>query len=204
MILGRLLTALFAAGVVFVMTSNYPPDGLYPNGLQRRTSCPTIAAARATGSTWSRSTAASTTGCARSSRCETFHVPRGRRTPTPRWRARSSAMRAGPDEDPRLAIEGRTLAARRRAGSAVWFDFAALCDGPRSQRDYLELAQRFAVVFLSGIPRMSAAQGDHARRFTWLVDILYDHRVKLVASAAAPAADALRRRARTRRSSRAP
>jgi cell division protein ZapE len=85
-------------------------------------------------------------------------------------------------------IEGRPLVARRRAGSAIWFDFAALCDGPRSQRDYLELAQRFAVVFLSGIPVMSADMSDLARRFTWLVDILYDHRVKLVASAEAPAA----------------
>jgi cell division protein ZapE len=79
------------------------------------------------------------------------------------------------------------LAARRRAGSAVWFDFAALCEGPRSQRDYLELARRFAVVVVSGVPRMDRSRGDAARRFTWLVDILYDHRVKLVVSAEAPA-----------------
>jgi cell division protein ZapE len=94
-------------------------------------------------------------------------------------------MRPGPDEDPRLAIEARTLKARARAGSLVWFDFATLCDGPRSQRDYLVLACRFSVLFLSGIPRMSPDMGDVARRFTWLVDILYDHRVKLLASAAA-------------------
>ena len=68
----------------------------------------------------------------------------------------------------------------------MWFDFAALCDGPRSQRDYLEIARRFSVLFLSGIPRMSVERGDEARRFTWLIDILYDHRVKLVASAAVP------------------
>ncbi len=96
-------------------------------------------------------------------------------------------MRSGPDEDARLTIDGRMLTARRRAGSAVWFDFTTLCDGPRSQRDYLELAQRFAVMFISGIPVITAQQGDVARRFTWLIDILYDHRVKLVASAAAPA-----------------
>ena len=77
--------------------------------------------------------------------------------------------------------------ARRRAGGAVWFDFSALCDGPRSQRDYLELARSFSVLFLSDIPAMSAQDGDRARRFTWLIDILYDHRVKLLASAAAPA-----------------
>jgi cell division protein ZapE len=97
------------------------------------------------------------------------------------------AMRTGPDESTQIMIEGRLLVARRRAGSAIWFDFTALCDGPRSQRDYLELAQRFAVVFLSDIPVMSADMSDLARRFTWLVDILYDHRVKLVASAQAPA-----------------
>ena len=96
------------------------------------------------------------------------------------------AMAAAPEGSPKLTVEGRPLVARRCAGSAVWFDFATLCDGPRSQRDYLDLAQRFAVLFLSNIPVMSAAQGDLARRFTWLVDILYDHRVKLVASAAAP------------------
>ena len=94
------------------------------------------------------------------------------------------AMRAGPDDDPKLTIEGRTLSARRRAGSVAWFDFAALCDGPRSQRDYLEIARRFRVLLVSGIPAMGPATADLARRFTWLVDILYDHRVKLVASAA--------------------
>ena len=69
----------------------------------------------------------------------------------------------------------------------MWFDFAALCDGPRSQRDYLEIARRYAVVFLSGVPALGPATADLARRFTWLVDILYDHRVKLVASSAAEA-----------------
>src|SRR4030095_1629979 len=85
----------------------------------------------------------------------------------------------------KLMIEGRTLVARKRVGSVVWFDFGTLCDGPRSQRDYLELACRFSVTFLSGIPRMSVEMADRARRFTWLIDILYDHRVKLLASAAA-------------------
>jgi cell division protein ZapE len=96
------------------------------------------------------------------------------------------AMRTGGDEDPHLHIQGRTIIARRRAGSMVWFEFAALCDGPRSQRDYLEIARRFAVVIVSGIPRMGPDTADQARRFTWLVDILYDHRVKLIASAEAP------------------
>ena len=112
--------------------------------------------------------------------------------------------RAGRTRTASSTIEGRTIAARRRAGSVVWFDFAALCDGPRSQRDYLELAQRFAVVFVSGIPRMGPATRDLARRFTWLVDILYDHRVKLVAVGGGAAETLYVGGRRTRRSSRAP
>ncbi len=188
MILGRLLTALFAAGVVFVMTSNYPPEKLYPEGLKRENFLPTIALMRKWldvvevdgGIDYRLRTL---------ERVETFLVPDGPAAEAA-MRAAFEAMRNGPDEPREIIIDGRRLVARRRAGSAIWFDFAALCDGPRSQRDYLELAQRFAVVFLSGIPVMSAADGDRARRFTWLVDILYDHRVKLVASAAA-AAEAL-------------
>jgi cell division protein ZapE len=101
-------------------------------------------------------------------------------------------MRPGPDEDPRLTIENRPLQALRRAGSLVGFDFATLCDGPRSQLDYLELARRFAVVFLSGVPRLTPDMGNAARRFTWLVDVLYDHRVKLLLSAAVPAEELYR------------
>ena len=184
MILGRLLTALFEHGVVFVMTTNYPPDGLWPDGLQRERFLPTIAlikhwldVVRVDGGVDYRLRALE--------RLKTWHVP-----PGPQADAELSsafeAMRAGADEDPKLVVEGRLLNARRRSGSAVWFDFATLCDGPRSQRDYLELAVRFSVLILSGIPRMTGEMGDRARRFTWLVDILYDHRVKLLASAAVP------------------
>jgi cell division protein ZapE len=95
-------------------------------------------------------------------------------------------VRSGPDEPTKLTIEGRTVDARKVAGSAAWFDFAALCEGPRSSRDYLEIARSFAVVLLSGVPQLDPEKGDAARRFTWLVDILYDHRVKLVLSAAVP------------------
>jgi len=90
------------------------------------------------------------------------------------------------DDDPVMQIESRTIRARRRAGGVVWFDFAVLCGGPRSQNDYLELAARFHTVLVSNVPRMSAGQSSEARRFTWLVDVLYDHRVKLLLSAEAP------------------
>jgi cell division protein ZapE len=190
MILGRLLSALLDRGVVFVMTTNYAPDGLWPNGLQRERFLPTIALIRAAldvvevdGGIDYRLRALEQVDC--------YRTPLGEAAEAS-LAAAFDSMRSGPDEDPRLTVEGRVLPARRRAGSAVWYEFAALCDGPRSQLDYLELARRFSVLYLSGIPRMTAEMGDRARRFTWLVDILYDHRVKLIASAAAPPEDLYR------------
>jgi cell division protein ZapE len=188
MILGRLLSGLFDGGVVLVMTSNYAPDDLWAHGLMRERFLPAIALIRQrldmvevdAGVDYRLRTL---------EHVQTFHVPAGPAADAAMSRS-FEAMRGGPDEASELAIDGRVIAARRRAGSVIWFDFSALCDGPRSQRDYLELARRFAVVFVSDIPRMGVDTADQARRFTWLIDILYDHRVKLVASAAVPA-DAL-------------
>jgi len=87
------------------------------------------------------------------------------------------------DENPLLNIEHRVLKARRRAGGVVWFDFQELCGGPRSQNDYLELASRFHTVLVSGVVQMSPRLASEARRFTWLVDVLYDRHVKLILSA---------------------
>lgn len=183
MILGRLLARLVDLGVVMVVTSNYPPEGLYPDGLQRENFLPSIALLQQWldivhvdgGVDYRLRTL---------ERAESFHVPGGPQADAALAQA-FEAMRSGPDENPRLEIEGRTLTATRRAGSTIWFTFASLCDGPRSQRDYLELARRFAVMIVSDIPVMSPQQGDVARRFTWLIDILYEHRVKMLASAAA-------------------
>lgn len=185
MILGRLLDGLFTRGVVFVMTSNYRPDTLWPDGLQRERFLPAIALIERwldvlevdAGVDYRLRTLA---------QVATFHVPAGPAADAALARA-FDAMASGPDDDARLTVEGRPLMARRRSGSIAWFDFATLCAGPRSQRDYLELARRFAVLVVSGIPRLGPATADQARRFTWLVDILYDHRVKLLASAEAPA-----------------
>jgi len=187
MILGRLLTALFERGLVFVMTSNYRPDDLYPNGLQRQNLLPTIALLKqwldvveVDGGTDYRLRELGHAACYYSPLSEGIEAELAERF---------ERMRPGPDEDPRLVIEGRTLKARKRAGSLVWFDFATLCDGPRSQLDFLELARRFAVVIVSGVPRLTTDMGNAARRFTWLIDVLYDHRVKLLLSAAVPADD---------------
>ena len=190
MILGRLLSGLLGNGVVLVLTSNYAPDDLWPHGLLRERFLPAIDLIKQwldivevdAGVDYRLRTL---------SHVDAFYVPGGAAADVAMERA-FEAMRGGPDEPLDLVIEGRTIPARRRAGSIVWFDFKALCDGPRSQRDYLELARRFAVLLLSDIPEMGVASADRARRFTWLIDILYDHRVKLVASAAVPA-DALYR-----------
>ncbi len=184
MILGRLLDALFGHGVVFVMTSNYPPDALWPDGIQRDRFLPAIALLKQ----WLdvvEVDAGIDYRLRALEQVQSYHTPLGPDADTA-LAAAFERMRSGPDEDHRLHIEGRTLAAKRRAGSAVWFEFTTLCDGPRSQRDYLELARRFSVVFLSGVPAMTADMGDRARRFTWLIDILYDHRVKLIVAAAVP------------------
>ena len=90
------------------------------------------------------------------------------------------------DEDPVLRIEAREIHALRRAGGVVWFDFRELCMGPRSQNDYLEIASQFHTVLLSDVPYMPVNMASAARRFTWLVDVLYDRRVKLIISAALP------------------
>ena len=187
MILGRLLKGLFQRGVVFVATSNYRPDDLYPNGLQRQNLLPTIELLKE----WLD--VVEIDGCVdyrlRELKHATCYYSPLTEAVDAELSARFERMRPGPDEEPRLTIEARTLKARQRAGSLVWFDFATLCEGPRSQLDYLELARRFAVVIVSGVPRLTPAMGDAARRFTWLVDVLYDHRVKLLVSAAVPAED---------------
>jgi cell division protein ZapE len=190
MILGRLLTALFGHGTVFVLTSNYRPDDLYSNGLQRQNLLPTIALLKqwldvveVDGGTDYR--------LRELEQAAAYYV-----TPPGMADARLAAlferMRPGPDEDPRLVVDSRVLKAKKRAGGLVWLDFATLCEGPRSQIDYLELARRFSVIIVSYVPRLSPDMSNAARRFTWLVDVLYDHRVKLLLSAEVAAADLYR------------
>ena len=190
MILGRLLTALFARGVVFVMTSNYRPDDLYPDGLQRQNLLPTIALLKrwldlveVDGGTDYRLRELEYEPC--------YYTPLSDAVETA-LAARFERMRSSAEEDPRLVVGARPVRARKRAGSLVWFDFETLCEGPRSQLDYLELACRFAVVIVSGVPCLTPDMGDAARRFTWLVDLLYDHQVKLLLSAAVPAGELYR------------
>jgi len=113
---------------------------------------------------------------------DVYHCPLDQAAETALQHSFSSIAEAS-DQDPRIKIESREIAAVRRAGGVIWFDFATLCGGPRSQNDYLDLANRFHTVILSGVPKMNADMASEARRFTWLIDVLYDHRVKLIMSA---------------------
>jgi cell division protein ZapE len=183
MILHRLLVALFDNGVGFVTTSNFRPDDLYPNGLHRDRILPAIELLNErlevlsvdNGTDYRRRTM---------EQVRLYHTPLGPQADAEMNDA-FTRLAESHDEDPALHIEHREIRARRKAGGVVWFDFKTLCGGPRSQNDYLEIATQFHTVLLSDVPRMSARLASEARRFTWLVDVLYDRRVKLILSAAA-------------------
>ncbi len=179
MILGRFLEQVMERGVEFVMTSNYHPDQLYPGGLQRERFLPAIELIK------SRLDVVSVDGGTdyrrlKMEQVRVYHLEEGPLAQI------FEELKDVQEEWHPLDVEGRTIPYRKRAGGVVWFDFQALCGGPRSYADYVDLAKRFHTLIVSGVPRMSARQSDAARRFTWLVDVLYDERVKLVLSAEAP------------------
>lgn len=185
MILHRLLDALFRNRVSIVTTSNFHPDELYPNGLHRDRILPAIELLKANlevinvdaGTDYRRRTLED---------MNLYLTPLNDASEAALTQAFESLAEAQ-DEDRKLMIEHRAIYARRRAGGVVWFDFQTLCGGPRSQNDYLELASQFHTVILSDVPEMPVRLASEARRFTWLVDVLYDRRVKLIISAAVPA-----------------
>ena len=183
LILGRFLEQVMDRGVQFVMTSNYHPDRLYPHGLQRERFLPAIELLKSrldvvevdNGTDYRR---------LKMETLRVYHVGAGAGAEMERI---FSELKDVEEERQPLDVEGRKIPYRKRAGGLVWFDFAALCGGPRSYADYVDLAKRFHTVMLSGVPRMGPANADAARRFTWLVDVFYDDHVKLVVSAdAAP------------------
>ncbi len=182
MILLRLLEGMSKHRISIVTTSNFKPDDLYPNGLHRDRILPAIALLNETmqvvnvdaGIDYRRRTLTD---------AKLYHCPLGARAEAA-MTVLFEQLAEVQDEDPRLRIEQRELRAKRKAGGVVWFDFNTLCGGPRSQNDYLELATQFHTVFLSNVPEMPVRLASEARRFTWLVDVLYDRRVKLVVSAA--------------------
>ena len=187
MILAGLLEALFARGVTLVATSNIVPAGLYPNGLQRDRFLPAIAllqrhteVANIDGGIDYRLRALQ--------QAALFYSPL---TPNAETSLNECFLRLAPDaqaivSDVALTVEGRTITARKVADDVAWFDFYALCDGPRSQRDYIELAREYHAVVVSNVPLLGVGNDDQARRFIYMVDEFYDRGVKLVISAAKP------------------
>ena len=190
MILARLLEAMFARGIVCVMTSNYSPDLLYPNGLQRERFFPAIDLIKQQldvveldGKTDFRLRSLQ--------QLELYFHPLGATADDAMLRAYST-LSGGRPRTTGLAINDRKIQARSASSGIAWFDFSELCGTARSQTDYLEIARRFHTVMLSNVPRMTGEQASEARRFTWLIDVLYDQRVNLIMSAAAPIEDLYR------------
>jgi len=181
MIMFNLLSGLFNHGVSFVMTSNYQPETLYPDGLHRDRIFPTIKLLNEkldvinvdSGNDYRKRAL---------EQVEVYLMPLDAKTDEA-LRSAFKKVAEVADEEAKLRIESREIHALRRAGGIIWFDFATLCGGPRSQNDYLEIASQFHTVILSGVPRMSAAMSSEARRFTWLIDVFYDHKIKLIISA---------------------
>ena len=183
LILHRLLAALFECGVGLVTTSNFKPDDLYPNGLHRDRILPAIALLNARMEVINVDNGTDYRGLTLES-LQLYHTPLGPQADeamTQAFDALTEQQRQ--DEDPVLHIEAREIRAWRKAGGVVWFNFKTLCGGPRSQNDYLEIATQFHTVLLSDVPAMPVRLASEARRFTWLVDVLYDRRVKLIISA---------------------
>jgi cell division protein ZapE len=183
MLLRYLLESLFAQGVALVTTSNLQPEKLYENGLQRAQFLPAIdligkhmAVLNLDGGSDYR--------LAMLEKAGVFHSPCDEEAEAAML---STFCDVGGDEgagsSETIEIEGRPIPYVRLAQGAVWFEFDAICDGPRGQADYIELARRFHTVLVSHVPCFSRENANARRRFTWLVDEFYDRRVKLVLSA---------------------
>ncbi|MCE8002597.1 cell division protein ZapE [Billgrantia ethanolica] len=186
MILANLLEALFERGVVLVATSNIVPDDLYKDGLQRARFLPAIDLVKRHCQVVNVDSGIDYRLRALE-RAEIFHAPLDEAAERELARSfREIAGHAGESDVP-IEINHRVLRTRRLHDDVVWFEFRELCDGPRSQNDYIELAREFHTVLVSNVTRMGAATDDQARRFINMVDEFYDRGVKLLMSAEVPA-----------------
>lgn len=185
MILSGLLQGLFRRGVVLVTTSNSAPDDLYRDGLQRARFLPAIAMLKKNmrvvhmvGDVDYRLRLLRTAG--------TYLHPAGSDADAALDRSFRDMASGDQEQDTVVRINGRPVPVRRRAKGIAWFDFQDLCAGPRSARDYIEIARRYQTVIVSGVPVLGAGTEDAARRFIDMVDEFYDRRVNLILSAQSP------------------
>ncbi len=185
-ILARLMRILFDHGVSLVATSNVEPKNLYLNGLQRDLFIPAIdmiyhytqVVELDSGIDYRLRFL---------DKAETYFTPLDEDANEGMvYNFEHLAPEQG-TRDGTIEIEGRDLNYLRRADGVIWFEFSELCDGPRSQNDYIEIARTFQSVLVSNVPIMDKLHDDQARRFINLIDVLYDHNVKLIVSAQAPA-----------------
>ena len=191
MLLGNLFAGLFARGVTLAATSNIVPDQLYAGGLQRQRFLPTIELLKqhtevvhVDGAVDYRLRALE--------RADVYQTPTGEAAERRLAEFFSTIAPEDGDAGGSLELFGRQIPYRRAADGVIWFDFDAICDGPRSKDDYIELSRVHHTVLVSNVPRFDATLENQARRFIALVDEFYDRRVKLIVSASAPATELYR------------
>ena len=185
MILGRLLENLFNEGVVLVATSNYAPSELYPQGQNRSSFLPTIALIEEKltilnvdgGEDYRHRTLTA---------AEVFYIPANDENERKLADLFTQVMAGQAERPSEIEIHGRMLRCKKRTDKAIWFDFRMLCFGPRSQADYLYLSEHYEMIFVSGIEKLSQTERAEARRLTWLIDVMYDYRVKFCATCDVP------------------
>lgn len=185
MILGRLLENLFNEGVVLVATSNYAPSELYPQGQNRSSFLPTIALIEEKltilnvdgGEDYRHRTLTA---------AEVFYIPANDENERKLADLFTQVTAGQAERSSEIEIHGRMLRCKKRTDKAIWFDFRMLCFGPRSQADYLYLSEHYEMIFVSGIEKLSQAERAEARRLTWLIDVMYDYRVKFCATCDVP------------------
>lgn len=182
MILAKLLSGLFERGVTLVTTSNSPPAKLYKNGLQRSRFLPAIDLLNSHTQVVNLESGVDYR-LRLLQEAGTYLTPddQAARSRLTDLFDESASSEIG--DDRLLEINGREIRARRCAKGIVWFDFDDICDGPRSQDDYIEVARWYPTVIVSGVPIFDAMMENQARRFIALVDEFYDRRVKLIVSA---------------------
>ncbi|WP_136066996.1 cell division protein ZapE [Modicisalibacter radicis] len=185
MMLANLLEALFARGVVLVTTSNIVPDELYRDGLQRARFIPAIELLKRHCEVVNVDSGVDYRLRALE-HVDLFHAPLDAEADERLERSFRELAGSEGERDVPVEINRRVLTARRLHEEVVWFDFAMLCDGPRSQNDYIELAREFHSVLVTDVPQLGRTSDDQARRFINMVDEFYDRGVKLLMSAAVP------------------
>jgi cell division protein ZapE len=182
MLLGRLFEALFEDGLVVVATSNYAPDDLYKDGLQRENFLPFIAFIKErldileldSGKDYRRRLIQG---------LDIYHTPLGPAATAALNEAFARLTDSTPPAPLTLSFQGRELVVAKAAKGVASFSFAELCSQALGPADFLAIARRFHTVILDGVPRLAGEQRNEARRFITLIDELYEHRCKLVIAA---------------------